>query len=305
MHEDACLETLEARIKTMLPEEYQESYQTIEPKPMRSAGLKYSADGKVAWDEIWGSFCDLAMAGGPPHKGSLLEPAARAEIDARPDRYREVVEEICRGVMMAADLDASPSPAPGWVRVACYSEVMAGWLLRAIAMENISVRRDGATLELPSAPHFRLDKEIKNVVTAVAKTCHYWMGHMSRTQKYAIADLFATMAEELSLVGPAFDGDGVSAAARQSQFESMAHAIQQDTGLRPSGRRYIGWLGLECSSVHAAIWMMRLMVASNVLSRREDSVLFVPVNPAADPDGDLVARALRRVHRLAVTRGVA
>ena len=29
--------------------------------------------------------------------------------------------------------------------------------------------------------------------------------------------------------------------------------------------------------------MMRALVASNVLARREGTVLFVPVNPAADP----------------------
>ena len=91
-------EALDTRLKTLLPEEYQESYETIEPKPMRSAGSKYDADGQVAWDEIWGSFCDLAMAGGPPHKGTLLEPGTEAEIDAQFDRYDEVAEEICRGI---------------------------------------------------------------------------------------------------------------------------------------------------------------------------------------------------------------
>jgi hypothetical protein len=304
MDERDYFEMLEGRIRTMLPEEYQDSFETMEPRPMRSAGLKYDADGKVAWDEIWGSFCDLAMAGGPPHKGTLLEPAGRAEIDAQPDRYREVVEEICRGVMLAADLDAKESPAPGWIRVACYSEVMAGWLLRAIAMENVSVRRDGATLELPSAPHFRLEKEIKNVITVIAKTCHYWMGHMPRTQKYAIADLFATMAEESPLVGPAFAGDGVAAVSQRNRFQSMARAIEQSTGLRPSPHRYIGWLGLECASVRSAIWMMRMMVASNILSRREDTVLFVPVNAADDPEGDLVIRYLTQVHQLAAARSI-
>src|SRR4026209_1743191 len=111
-----ALEELDARLKTILPEEYQESYEAMEPVPMRSAGLKFRADGRVAWNEIWGSFCDLAMAGGPPHKGALLEPGRAAEIQTQPERYEEVAEEICRGVRMAADLDAEPSPVPGWVR---------------------------------------------------------------------------------------------------------------------------------------------------------------------------------------------
>jgi hypothetical protein len=298
------LDELETRLRTMLPEEYQDSYESMQPVPMRSAGLKFDADGKVAWDEIWGSFCDLAMAGGPPHKGTLLEPARQAEIDAAPDRYREVVEEICRGVMMAADLDAQPSPVPGWIRVASYSEAMAGWLLRAIVMENVSVRRDGRRIDLPAAPHFRLEKEIKNVVTVIAKTCHYWMGHMPRTQKHAIADLLVTMAQESPLVEPAFTTENSSTAGHQDALKGMAQLIQENTGLCPSRRHYAGWLGVECPSVRAAIWMMRMMVVSNVLARREDTVLFVPVNPITDPGGAGVAQSLSRVHRLAVMNGI-
>ena len=45
--------------------------------------------------------------------------------------------------------------------------------------------------------------------------------------------------------------------------------------------------------------MMRALVVTNVLARREDTVLFVPVNPATDPGGRLVAGAVGRIHRLA------
>ncbi len=38
---------------------------------------------------MWGSFCDLAMAGGPPHKGKLLETGSRNYILAEPARYAE------------------------------------------------------------------------------------------------------------------------------------------------------------------------------------------------------------------------
>jgi sirohydrochlorin cobaltochelatase len=57
---------------------------------------------------------------------------------------------------------------------------MAIWLLRAIIVENVSVRREDRTLLLPAGPQFRLDGEIKNVVTAVAKTYHYWKEHIQR-----------------------------------------------------------------------------------------------------------------------------
>ena len=51
--------------------------------------------------------------------------------------------------------------------------------------------------------------------------------------------------------------------------------------------------------------MMRAMVVNNVLSRREGTTLFVPVNPASDPGGVIVARTVMVVHRLAAIRGVA
>src|SRR5262245_52477442 len=127
--ERLTLETLNLRIRTLLPPEYQDSYESVQPTPMKSAGLQYDTDGRVAWDRIWGSFCDLAMAGGPPHKGTLLEPATRPAIDAEPERYDEVAEEICRGIVLATDLDARTSNSPGWITVTCYSQAMAGWLL--------------------------------------------------------------------------------------------------------------------------------------------------------------------------------
>jgi hypothetical protein len=129
---------LEARLRTILPEGYQNRYEDIQPVSMGSASLKYGLDGRVAWDQIWGSFCDLAMAGGPPHKGTLLEPGREEEIETQADRYREVVQEICRGITMVTGLCAEPSPVSGWVRMYCTSAAMAGWLARAIAMENTS-----------------------------------------------------------------------------------------------------------------------------------------------------------------------
>jgi sirohydrochlorin cobaltochelatase len=294
-----ALEALNFRLRTILPEEYQDTDAALEPKPMKSAGLKFDADGRVAWDEIWGSFCDLAMAGGPPHKGSLLEPGAPASIDAEPQRHAEVAAEICRGIALATDLEAQPSPSPGWVRVTCLNDAMAGWLLRAIAMENVAVRCDGARLELPAAPHFRLDKEIKNVVTVAAKTCHYWLGHMPMTQRRRVAYLFATLNESSPLIEPAWPAAAEDEGGLETPAATMAAGIERDTGLARSRHRYAGWLGLECPSVPAALWMMRALVVTNVLSRREETALFVPVNPASDPDGATVIEAITRIRRLA------
>jgi hypothetical protein len=202
---------------------------------------------------------------------------------------------------MATGLRSYVSPAPGWVAVTCQGDAMAGWLVRAIVMENVAARNRGAVLELPAAPHFRLEKEIKNVVTVAAKTSHYWLGHMARDQQRAVADLFVAMEEESPLVEPDLSSPALPTDRAAAGVGALIHRA---TGLRPSDHHYPGWLGVECPGVRAAVWMMRALVASNVLSRREGPVLFVAVNPAIDPDGAIVAKAVVHIHRCASARGV-
>jgi hypothetical protein len=184
--------------------------------------------------------------------------------------------------------------------VTCLGDAMAGWLVRAIVMENVSARHAGAVLELPAAPHFRLDREIKNVITVAAKTCHYWMGHVPRDQQRDIGELFLAMAREAPLLEP--DCADPPAAGGGELARAAAAAIQRQTGLRRAPRHYNGWLGLECPDVGSAIVMMRALVASNVLARREETTLFVPVNPRLDADGTRLARAVADVHRLSSGR---
>lgn len=146
---------------------------------MGSAPLIFNADGQAAWDRMWSSFCHLALAGGPPHRGTLLEPPLRDEVLADPDASAKAAAEIARGLALVTRLPIAPNTTPGWVGLVCPDEEMARWLLRAIVVENVSVRREGATLFLPAGPHYRVEKEIKNVITAVAKTYHYWTEHRS------------------------------------------------------------------------------------------------------------------------------
>ena len=298
-----AFEALELRIRAILPEEYQDSYEDVEPVSMGSASLKYSQDGKVAWDEIWGSFCDLAMAGGPPHKGKLLLAASQQEIDAAPESYRQVALEICRGIEMVTGLVATPSPVPGWVRVQC-TKAMAAWLARAIVMENVSARCEGKMLYLPAGPGYRVEKEIKNVITSAAKACHYWRDHNSPSQQQKIAELFDNLAAESPIIQPAVAGHDFLAQADRLLRGQIAEKIRGTTGLEPWAGPCDGWLGFACPSIKSAIWMMRALVASNIFARREETVLFVPVNPTTDPDGDRVVRVLAQVHRFARVRRV-
>lgn len=299
-----ALHALEFRLKTVLPEQYRDCYEDLQPVSMGSAALKYRSDGRVAWDEIWASFCDLAMAGGPPHKGTLLEPASAAEIEASSQRYSEVVEEICRGVRMVTDLAVNRSSVPGWVRVACYTQSMAEWLVRAIVMENVSARCEGSIIELPAGPAYRIEKEVKNVITAIAKTSHYWVEHMSLAQHQAISNLFLRLSADFQLIQPAHVGYDLDVERDRALFNKMAEDIRRQLGLQLSDRRYAGWLGIVCPSVRFAIWIMRGIVVNNVLARREGTTLFVPVSPSNDADGENVLRCVTRLRYLALGEGI-
>lgn len=299
---DLTLEQLDERLKILLPADYQDCYEKIEPVSMGSAGLKYGRDGKVAWDDMWGSFCDLAMAGGPPHKGKLLEPGSEGEIAAHPERYEEVVKEIRRGIQLVTYLPAKASGTAGWIKVDCGYPTKAEWLARAIAMENISTYCNGPILSLPAGPGYRIEKEIKNVITAIAKTAHYWDGHMPLTQQTRIRELFTQMQTESPFVQPAVMG-AISVADCENATEALRATLPEATGLSPSEQRYFGWLGLECGDVGIAVWMMRALVALNVLSRREETTLFVPVNPATGAV-QAVSDCVAAVRRLAEARGI-
>ena len=150
--------------------------------PMGSAPLRYAEDGQVAWDQMWTTFCDLAMAGGAPHRGTLLRPVPPEDALADPEGHAQVVAEIERGLRLVTGMPTLPSEEPGWVGLQCTDDDMARWLAWAIELENVSVRRLGAVLLLPAGPTYGLEQEIKNVVTALAKAHHYWIEHLLGSQ---------------------------------------------------------------------------------------------------------------------------
>jgi sirohydrochlorin cobaltochelatase len=151
--------------------------------PMAPAPMRYDDDGSVAWGEMWDSFCVLALDGGPRHRGTLL----RGESDADPasEGYRYATAEIARGIKLVSGLAAAPA-APGWLAVDCYSPGMARWLAEAIVEENVEARAEGAHLLVPVGASYTLKGEIKNVITAVAKTTHYWHEHVPAEVKQTL-----------------------------------------------------------------------------------------------------------------------
>jgi Ni2+-binding GTPase involved in maturation of urease and hydrogenase len=89
-----------------------------------------------------------------------------------------MVVEIRRGIWETTGLIAE-SVAPGWLAVTCQSPAMAAWLAAAIVLENVEARADEDRLLLPAGPGFRLENEVKSIVTVVAKTHHYWDAHLA------------------------------------------------------------------------------------------------------------------------------
>lgn len=172
---------MEQKIATskILPPRYQINIPSA--APMGAAALKYDSMGNADWGAIWTDFCDLALAGGPPHRGTLLEPINTDIVLVNPEGYERVVSELERGIFTVTGLPVIRSAALGWIGMECDSEDMALWLLRAIIVENISVRREDKVLYFPASPDFRLEKEIKNVITVIAKTTHYWKEHAQNT----------------------------------------------------------------------------------------------------------------------------
>ena len=158
--------------------------------PMASAPMAYKDDGSVDWGNMWDTFCLLAQEGGPPHRATLLEPSP-APNPADP-QYAVVVAEIVRGVLETSGLEAS-ADEPGWIAVRCHSSAMAVWLADAIVQENVAAQTRGDVLLIPTGEQFQLKGEIKNVVTAVAKTTHYWYDHISGEAKalYILEDKLA------------------------------------------------------------------------------------------------------------------
>jgi len=143
---------------------------------MAAAAFIWRPDGKPAWREMWESFCDLALHGGPPHRGAADALRGPAPSDPAPSSDPEMLREMRRGILETTGL-VGEDAAPGWLAVTCASREMAEWLRAAIVLENVAARADGCRLLLPAGPRYRLADEVKSVITVVAKTHHYWSAH--------------------------------------------------------------------------------------------------------------------------------
>lgn len=144
------------------------------PAPMSSGPFVWRTDGRPDWAAMWTTFCDLALYGGPPHRGE--DAPLRADTAGawpRPD----LLTELRRGIWETTGLYTEPA-APGWLAVTCDTPRMAAWLCAAIILENVDARCEEERLLLPAGPDFELTDQVKGVITVVAKTHHYWQAHV-------------------------------------------------------------------------------------------------------------------------------
>jgi hypothetical protein len=157
----------------------------VSAAPMAAAPFVYRDDGRPDWGAMWGTFCELALYGGPPHRGedsALLAPdAANGDFE-----LNEMIAEMRRGIMETTGLYSEPAP-PSWMAVTCHSKRMAAWMAAAIILENVDARCEDEILYVPCGRDFELQNQVKSVITVVAKVNHYWQAHIAEQESRAAA----------------------------------------------------------------------------------------------------------------------
>lgn len=134
-------------------------------------------EGRPDWGAMWTTFCELALHGGPPQRGADQALCAPAPGVPAGESAPEMRAELARGILETTGLVAEAGGS-GLIAIRCESPRMAAWLCAAIILENVDARVEGDRLLLPAGPDFRLDDQVKSVITVVAKTYHYWREHL-------------------------------------------------------------------------------------------------------------------------------
>jgi sirohydrochlorin cobaltochelatase len=148
-------------------------------KSMSSAPFLYREDGRPDWGAMWSGFCELALFGGPPHRGE--DSALRASDAPLEESMVDAIDEIKRGIYETTGLLSSTAEA-GWLAVHCDSTKMAAWLSAVIILENVDARCEGETLLVPARADYALKDQVKSIITVVAKANHYWKAHVAQVQ---------------------------------------------------------------------------------------------------------------------------
>jgi len=172
-----CLEALRPTLSRARESRVSDIAPAPAAAPMSAAPFVLRDDGRPDWGAMWESFCELALYGGPPHRGPDNPLRAPNDSRAAPASSPEMLEELRRGIWETTGLYAEAAE-PGWLSVTCDSPRMAAWLCATIILENVDARVEEDRLLLPASPDYRLEDEVKSIITVVAKTHHYWQAHI-------------------------------------------------------------------------------------------------------------------------------
>jgi hypothetical protein len=175
VNEDGARQLREAIVAASAGVEVIEPKPPLSAAPMTAAPMVYREDGKPDWGSMWQTFCELALYGGPPHRGP--DDPVFAPEQAGPRGDDAAIAEIKRGIWETTGL-YSEAATPGWLAVVCHSRRMAAWMCAAIILENVDARCEEETLFVPAGAEFEMKDEIKSVITVVAKVNHYWQAHL-------------------------------------------------------------------------------------------------------------------------------
>jgi hypothetical protein len=173
-----CLEALRPTLGRARESRISEYRPAPPAGPMSAAPFVRREDGRPDWGAMWETFCELALYGGPPHRGPdnpLRAPDGPGDVVLSD---RSILDEMRRGIWETTGLYAEPA-APGWLAVTCESRRMAAWLCATIILENVDARIEEDRLLVPAGPEYRLEDEVKSIITVVAKTHHYWQAHIT------------------------------------------------------------------------------------------------------------------------------
>jgi sirohydrochlorin cobaltochelatase len=153
---------------------------TVSNAPMSAAPFVYRDDGRPDWSAMWQGFCELALYGGPPHRGAD-NPVEAENSESEAMLVNDAIMEIRRGIYETTGLFAEPAP-PNWMAVTCHDRRMAAWMCAAIILENVDARCEDEVLYVPASPDFELTNQVKSVITVVAKVNHYWQAHLAEQE---------------------------------------------------------------------------------------------------------------------------
>lgn len=210
--------------------------------PMAAAPFLYTDEGRPDWGQMWAGFCELALFGGPSHRGAedpvLARTAPATSAAGGPDD--DAVAEIQRGIFETTGLHAEPAD-DGWLSIACDGPRMAAWMCASTILENVDARSERSTLFVPAHPSFQLTDEVKSVITVVAKVSHYWQAHNVTARRAALIaaadDQLPEIAREYHEVLTAW---GRARAARDWQsardLHDRMHLLTDQLALSADGR---------------------------------------------------------------------